>query len=152
MAYNYAKYVDKVAAAGKAEHSLCRYLPISGEMMQMKTPITTFPGGGRIPGDYPSGGATRNVSDIWMRFAPNLDFMAPDVYLNEYSASCAAYRHRGQPLFIPEQRRDEYGARRILTAHAPDQALGVLPFGIDTLEPETCPFTRQYKLLEEVQR
>jgi len=153
MAYNYAKYVERVAAAGKAEYPLPFYVNVwqnyADEDSDNNWPVVA--GGGGVPGDYPSGGAVRNVFDIWMHFAPNLDFIAPDVYLNDYAVSCAAYRHRGQPLFIPEQRRDEYGARRIWTAYATYQALGVAPFGIDTLEPETSPFTKQYKLLEEVQ-
>jgi hypothetical protein len=54
-----------------------------------------------------------NVLDVWKAFAPSLDMISPDVYLNDYSSSCAKYRYREQPLFIPEQRRDEYGARRV---------------------------------------
>lgn len=153
MAYHYAKYVDAVAAAGKAEYPLPLYTNVwqnyADEDSDNNFPVVV--GGGGVPGDYPSGGAVRNVFDIWMHFAPSLDFIAPDVYLNDYATSCAAYRHSGQPLFIPEQRRDEYGARRIWTAYATYQALGVSPFGIDTLEPETCAFTQEYKLLEQVQ-
>ena len=107
-------------------------------------------GGGGHPGDYPSGGGTSTVLDVWQQFAPSLDFIAPDVYLNDYASSCHKYRHRNQPLFIPEQRRDEYGARRIWTAYGSYQAIGVSPFGIDTLEPATNPFTRYYGLLQSV--
>ena len=107
-------------------------------------------GGGGQPGDYPSGGAVSNVLDIWMQWAPSLDFIAPDLYLNDYASTCAKYRHHQQPLFIPEQRRDDYGARRIWVAYASYQAIGVSPFGIDTLTPETCAFTRHYGLLSDV--
>ena len=152
MAYHYAKYVDVVAAAGKKEYNIpfytnvwMNYVGADGDNQ-----FPTIAGGGGYPGDYPSGGSVSNVLDIWQHWAPNLDFIAPDVYLNDYANSCAKYRHRNQPLFIPEQRRDEYGARRIWTAYASYQALGVSPFGIDTLDPATSPFRRHYGLLAQV--
>ncbi|KAL3476308.1 glycoside hydrolase superfamily [Aspergillus californicus] len=152
MAYHYALYLNRVASAGKAEYSIPLYTNVwqnyVGEDGDNDFPIIA--GGGGMPGDYPSGGGTINVLDIWQKFSPTLDFISPDVYLNDYSTSCAKYRHRNQPLFIPEQRRDEYGARRIWTAYGSYQALGVSPFGIDTQEPATNPFTRHYALLDSV--
>ncbi|KAF2189101.1 glycoside hydrolase family 35 protein [Zopfia rhizophila CBS 207.26] len=152
MAYHYALYLNEVAAAGKKEYPIPLYTNVwmnyVGEDRDEAFPVVV--GGGGSPGDYPSGGSTSNVLDIWQNFAPNLDFIAPDVYLNQYGSSCAKYRHRNQPLFIPEQRRDEYGARRIWEAYGSYQALGTSPFGIDTLGPETNPFTKHYCLLESV--
>lgn len=151
MAYNYAHYVDKVATAGKKAYPLPLYTNVwqnyDGED-NSGTPAIV--GGGGAPGDYPSGGGTSKVLDIWQRFAPSLDFIAPDIYLNDYAGTCRKYRHRNQPLFIPEQRRDEYGARRIWTAYGSHQAIGASPFGIDTLEPSTNPFRRHYGLLDSV--
>lgn len=63
----------------------------------------TLAGSSGSPGDYPSDGGTSNVLDIWQRFAPNLDFIAPDICPNHYGAFCEKYRHRNQPLFIPER-------------------------------------------------
>ncbi|KAL4920826.1 glycoside hydrolase superfamily [Aspergillus aurantiobrunneus] len=152
MAYNYAHYLNQVAAAGKAEYPIPLYTNVwqnyAGEDGDNDFPVIV--GGGGLPGDYPSGGGTTTVLDIWQKFAPSLDFIAPDVYLNDYSVSCAKYRHRNQPLFIPEQRRDDYGARRIWAAYGSYQAIGVSPFGIDTQEPATNPFTRHYALLDSV--
>lgn len=152
MAYHYAHYVNTVATAGKKAYPLPLYTNVwqnyVGEDGDNDFPVVV--GGGGAPGDYPSGGGTSNVLDVWQRFAPSLDFIAPDVYLNDYASSCRKYRHRNQPLFIPEQRRDEYGARRIWTAYGSYQAIGVSPFGIDTLEPSTNPFTRHYGLLDSV--
>jgi len=151
MAYHYALYLGKVAAAGREQYPVPLYTNVwqnyVGEDGDNDFPIVA--GGGGSPGDYPSGGGTSNVLDIWQQFS-GLDFIAPDVYLNEYSSSCAKYRHRNQPLFIPEQRRDEYGVRRIWVAYGSYQALGVAPFGIDTLEPATNPFTKHYGLLDSV--
>jgi hypothetical protein len=173
MAYHYAHYVNHVAATGKSEYPLPLYTNVwqnyAGEDADNGTPIVV--GGGGEPGenshvrtacgtctdildrhlgDYPSGGATSNVLDIWLRFAPDLDFIAPDIYLNEYTGLCAKYRHRHNTLFIPEQRRDEYGVRRIWIAYGTFQALLASPFGIDTLEPESNPYTKHYGLLSQV--
>jgi len=152
MAYHYAKYVEPIAAAGKAAYNLPLYTNVWMNYVSedADNDFPTVAGGGGEPGDYPSGGAVSDVFDVWMHFAPSLDFISPDLYLNDYASTCLKYRHHNQPLFIPEQRRDEYGARRIWTAYASYQALGVSPFGIDTLTPETCAFTKHYKLLSEV--
>jgi hypothetical protein len=152
MAYHYARYVDRIAAAGKAEYPIPLYTNVwqnyAGEDADNETP--TVVGGGGQPGDYPSGGGTTNVLDIWLRYAPTLEFIAPDIYLNEYTTLCGKYRHRTNILFIPEQRRDEYGVRRIWIAYGTFQALLASPFGIDTLEPESNPFTKHYGLLAQV--
>jgi hypothetical protein len=152
MAYHYASYINRVASAGKDVYPLSLYTNVwlnhAGEDSDNQFPVIV--GGGGKPGDYPSGGGISNVLDIWLRFAPALDFIAPDVYLNEYDSSCAKYRYKNNPLFIPEQRRDEYGARRIWKAYGSYQALCTSPFGIDTLEPSTNPYTKHYGLLSQV--
>ena len=152
MAYHYALYVEKVASAGKEEYPLPMFTNVwqnyAGEDADKTQPIVV--GGGGQPGDYPSGGGVVNVLDVWHHFAPSLDFIAPDLYLNDYNAVCAKYRHGGQPLFIPEQRRDEYGARRIWSAYATHHALGGSPFAIDSVDPEQNPWRRHFALLGQV--
>jgi len=154
MAYHYAIFVEQVASAGRKEHALPLYTNVWQNYVDddADNDFPVIAGGGGDPGDYPSGGGVSNVLDVWYKFAPSLDFIAPDVYLNDYASLCGKYRHRNQVLFIPEQRRDEYGARRIWTAFGSHQALGTSPFAIDTLEPETNPFTRHYKLLGSVSK
>ncbi|KAL5346366.1 hypothetical protein ACLOAV_008636 [Pseudogymnoascus australis] len=154
MAYHYAVYVEQVASAGRKEYALPLYTNVWQNYVD-EDADNDFPviaGGGGDPGDYPSGGGVSNVIDIWHKFAPSLDLIAPDIYLNDYASLCGKYRHRNQALFIPEQRRDEYGARRIWKAFGSFQALGTSPFGIDTLTPDTNPFTRHYKLLSSVSK
>lgn len=84
MAYHYATYVEQVASAGKAAYPLPLYTNVwqnyVGEDGENDFP--TVVGGGGAPGDYPSGGGVVNVIDIWQEFAPSLDIIAPDVYLN----------------------------------------------------------------------
>lgn len=152
MAFYYALYVNEVAAAGKRAYPIPHYTNVwmnyVGDDSDNDFPVVV--GGGGMPGDYPSGGPVSNVMDIWMRFAPELDFLGPDIYLSDYNRSCAKYRHNNQPLFVPEQRRDEYGARRIWIAYGTYAAIGVSPFGVDTVEPAESAFTKHYGLLKSV--
>ncbi|KAM0278443.1 hypothetical protein ACHAPQ_008420 [Fusarium lateritium] len=152
MAYHYALYVNQVAAAGKSQYPIPHYtnmwMNYAGDDTDNDFPVVV--GGGGMPGDYPSGGAVSNVMDVWMQFAPSLDFLGPDIYLNDYDKSCAKYRHRNQPLFVPEQRRDDHGARRMWIAYGSYAAMGVAPFGVDTVEPADNPFTKYYGLLKSV--
>lgn len=152
MAYHYTKYLDAVAASGKAVYPI----PCFAKAWQNRFDAETSDGipivaaGGGEPGVYPSGGPTVNVIDIWEQFTPDIDFISPDVYLNNYTKVCQNYWHRNQSLFIPEQRRDEYGARRIWTAIESYAALGVSPFGIDTIVFEDKTWPRHYGLLSSV--
>lgn len=151
MAYHYSLYVEQVASAGKRAYPLPLYTNVwqnyGGEDNDPSVP--TVVGGGGTPGDYPSGGGVEEVLDIWQLFTPSLDFIAPDIYLNDYSKTCAKYTHRGQPLFIPEQRRDEYGARRIWHAFGSHNCIGTAPFGIDSLDLDENPFKAHYGLLAD---
>jgi hypothetical protein len=152
MAYHYALYLEQVARAGKQAYPLPLYTNVWQNYNDMDAD-NDFPivvGGGSDPGDYPSGGGVIDVLDVWQTFAPSLDMISPDIYLNDYSTTCAKYRHRNQPLFIPEQRRDEYGARRIWAAMGSHQCLGASPFGIDTLKVADNPFRRHYGLMRNV--
>jgi hypothetical protein len=153
MAYHYALYLEHVAAAGRREYDIPLYTNVWQNFSEEDAKVggPTVVGGGDEPGVYPSGGGVSSVLDIWLKFAPSLDFIAPDIYLNEYSSRCAKYRHLNQPLFIPEQRRDEYGARRSWHAIGSHQALGIAPFGIDTLTLEDNPYRKHFGLLASVQ-
>jgi Domain of unknown function (DUF5597) len=146
MAYHYALHLDKIAAAGRKQYDI----PLFTNAWQKKPNANAVASGGGSPGVYPSGGGIPEVLDIWQRFAPSLDCIAPDIYQNDYSATIAKYRHRGQPLLIPEQRRDEYGARRIWEAFGTYQAIVASPWAVDALEAVTSPLTRHLKLLDSV--
>ncbi|KAI5360654.1 Putative glycoside hydrolase, family 35, glycoside hydrolase, family 42 [Septoria linicola] len=154
MAYHFAQYVETVAKAGRHEYPLPLYTNVwqnYGDDTKDNN-VPNVVAGDDKPGDYPSGGGVTNVLDIWKLFAPSLALIGPDIFLNDYEASCAAYRHRDQGLLIPEQRRDEYGARRIWPAYGTHKAIGVAPFAIDTLSLEENPFARHYALLSKVSK
>ncbi|KAM5350921.1 hypothetical protein ACJ41O_003644 [Fusarium nematophilum] len=152
MAYHYTRFVNHVAEAGKKAYPLPLFTNVWMNYVgdDSDNDFPTVAGGGGHPGDYPSGGATSNVLDIWQRFATSLDFICPDIYLTNYATTCSKYRHRSQPLFIPEQRRDAYGARRAWVAIGCHAALGTSPFGVDTVDPAESPFTKSYGLLSSV--
>lgn len=149
MAYHYARYLETVTAAGKRVYGLPMFTNVWLANDEEDT-AEVKAGGGTSPGVYPSGGPVAVVLDIWQRWAPSLDFIAPDIYMMDYETTCATYRIRQQPLFIPEQRRDENGALRLWSAIGTYQALGVSPFGIDTIPWDKCAFTSHYTLLATV--
>ncbi|KAK2685867.1 hypothetical protein QWA68_015086 [Fusarium oxysporum] len=151
MAYHISSYVGKVAAAGKAVHAIPLYtnawlnaddtstLDLQG--MLLKT------GAKSIPGVYPSGGPVAHMMDIWRFNAPSLDFVSPDIYFHDYESMCQDYTRQGNLLFIPEQRKDAYGCRRIWLAYGTYDALGTSPFGVDTGVDHVG---REYRLLSKV--
>ena len=103
-AWNYAKYVGYVAAAGKAEYNIPMYVNA-----WLKQPGSA----GHAPGNYPSGGPTPQVIDVWRAGAPSIDFFAPDIYITDhYRYVLDVYTQSGNPLFIPETRMSAAAAAR----------------------------------------
>ncbi|KAL2831636.1 glycoside hydrolase superfamily [Aspergillus pseudoustus] len=153
MAYHISRYVGTVALAGKSAYNLPMYTNTWLNFDDASTlDLTGYPlvvGGGARPGIYPSGGPCPHVSDIWRYNATPaaLDFLAPDLYFHDYERVCADYTFPAEnPLFVPEQRRDAHGARRVWVAYATYGALGTSPFGVDTGADE---IGREYKLLAQ---
>ena len=71
---------------------------------------------GHAPGNYPSGGPSPQVIDIWRAAAPAVDFIAPDIYIvDEFRYVCEQYTQSGNPLFIPETLEMLQGPREHFT-------------------------------------
>lgn len=91
-----AGYINTIATAGKAEYPLPMYV---------NTWIGT-PDSAMRPGfNYPSGGSTPNMLDIWEVAAPSIDFEAPDLYLPNLDMCLDTLQrcHRSaNALYIPE--------------------------------------------------
>lgn len=119
-AWNYANYVEKVAAAGKKEYPIPMYVNA-----WLKQPVSY------LPGKYPSGGPLPQVLDIWRAAAPSIDFIAPDIYTDEFTWVCHEFTRSGNPLFIPETRGGEIAAARAFYAFGEYGAGCFAPFGID---------------------
>jgi hypothetical protein len=138
QAWHIARYIGRVAAAGKAEYPLPMYA--NAWLVQNK---------GQEPGKYPSGGPVAKMMDVWRAAAPSIDLLAPDIYLDDFKAVCAEYTQNGNPLFIPEASRDELAGLRAYYAIGHHHALGFAPFGIDSLA-ETNVLREHYAVLKEL--
>lgn len=115
MAEAFAKYVDAVAAAGKAEYDIPMFT--NAWLMPADAPY----------GKYPNGGPRPLVLDVWKRHAPHLDWLSPDIYATDFRKYCSIYGE-GQTLFIPETRCD---AGKCFYALGEAKAKGVFGFGYE---------------------
>ena len=119
----FARYVDAVAAAGKAEKNLPLYVNAAlGDAF------------GDEDGNIgPSGGPNWNALPVWRAAAPHIDAYAPDIY-NRDPAAVARFLERysadGAPLLVPELGNAAEYARFIWPALGRGAVL-YAPFGID---------------------
>lgn len=138
MAWHMARYINRIAEAGKAEYPLPMYA--NAWLVQNDK---------QKPGDYPSGGPVSRVMDIWRAAAPAIDFLAPDIYLPDFKAVCASYVRSGNPLMIPEARQGPEAARNAFWAIAEHDAMCFAPFGIEDLDLNH-PLIESYDLLRQL--
>ena len=138
MAWWFARYVDRVAAAGKVEYPLPMYANAA-----LIRP-------GYLPGRYVSAGPLPHLFDVWRAAAPSLDLLAPDVYFPNFVEWTTRYVRSGNPLFIPEANRA--GAPEAVAnaayAFGEHDAIGFSPFSIENT-PDTAAgaFARAYAAL-----
>jgi hypothetical protein len=140
MAWNYAKYVEKIASSGKKEYALPMYVNA-----WLKQPSTSW------PGRYPSGGPLPQVIDIWRAAAPSIDFISPDIYINEFTWVCKEFTRSSNPLFIPETRGGKVGAARAFYSFGEFSAACFAPFGIDNeIYRKNDPLDKAYAVLKNM--
>ena len=140
MAWNYARYVEKVASSGKKEYQLPMYVNA-----WLKQPYSYW------PGRYPSGGPLPQVLDAWRAGAASIDFIAPDIYMDEFDWVCQEYTRNGNPLFIPETRGGEVGAARVFYVFGQYNAGCFAPFGIDDIaNTKNDPLEESYAVLKNM--
>ncbi|KAK9454619.1 glycoside hydrolase [Dipodascopsis uninucleata] len=145
MCWNYACYIEKVAAAGKEVYSIPLFINAALNIPD-SAPVKIH----KRPGQYPSGGVLPHSMDIYRAAGTNIDIYSPDIYADEFEEFCDAYRHNGNPLLIPETRRDYYSAERMFYAYGTCKAIGVSPFGIDSVWEESVLFKSHYSILKQV--
>jgi beta-galactosidase GanA len=121
MAWHYARYIGKVADAGKAEYNL----PMFANAALIRPNYA--------PGQYNSGGPLPHSMDIWKAGAPQLDFVAPDIYF-EFKKWTTKYDRPGNPLFVPEAAGDAQGAANVFYAVGDRRGIGFSPFAIDAMQ------------------
>lgn len=138
MAWHTARFVDAVAAAGRAEHDL-----------PMFANAWLIAGPGYKPGQYPSGGPVSKMLDVWRAAAPHIDVLAPDIYDPDFRGNAVSYTRSGNPLLVPETRSDTAAAAKALYAVGRHDAICFAPFGIDDLAAPH-PLGETYRLLRDL--
>lgn len=156
-AWHIAHYINEVARAGKAEYPLPMYINAA-----LRGPFN--PG---QPGQYASGGPTDNMLDVYKAAAPDIDLLAPDIYMPEYvnyTTVLERYTRPDNALFVAETgNAPEYA--RYLFATLGHNGIGWVPFGMDytpygnfplgvkRTTPETiAPFKLGYALINQGMR
>lgn len=149
-AYCFAKYIDQVALAGKQEYEIPMYVNVWVRETE-----------NRIPGiDYPSGGATSFVLDIWKHFAPHIDCICPDIYFEDrdtYELVCSKYNRKDNPLYIPESHASDMNALHIFPMIEKYGLTGMHCFAIDStidndgkIRPECVAYQHAVKILSSM--
>lgn len=119
MAWNYAKYVERLAKVAKT---------ISSRPVYVNAAMNSR---GRRPGQYPSAGPLAHLKDIWHAAAPTVDFLSPDLYDNGFTDWVAKYATSDNTLFIPEIRQSQANAAQALYVIGEHNAIGLSPFSIE---------------------
>ena len=119
MAWQYARYLGRVAEAGKAECPVPMFVNAAlygiGNGPQ--------PGSGGRPWDL--------VMDVWKAGGPQIDMLSPDSYSDrDFVAFCAKFDQPGNPLFVPENMGGADGAARVLYIFGRHNTIGWTVMGI----------------------
>lgn len=145
MAWNYARYIGEVAAAGKREYPLPMYVNA-----QLPSPFERA-------GEYPSGGPHPAYLEVYRMAAPALDFFSPDIYWPNFEYWAQRYSENGNPVFIPEARL-EMGPFNAFYAYGEARAFGFSPFAVDSLpdvkseaDESKNPLAQSYAVLRQLE-
>jgi len=136
MAWNYARYVEKVVQAGKAGYDIPMYVNA-----WLQQPNHAW------PGTYPCGGPLPQVHDIWRAGAPDVDILAPDLYVPYFDQVCERFSRNGNPLFIPETSTN---AANVIMAVGKYHTIGFSPFGIDGGRPMPADLAAAYQMISQM--
>jgi hypothetical protein len=127
MGWNYARYVDQVAEAGKREYNIPMFVNA-----WLNTPAD------KGPGDYPGGGPQAHMHDIWRAGGPHLDMLCPDIYATNFDEWAGLFSRSGNPLFVPESAGDIHGAANVFYAIGQYRAVGYSTMGVGELQRLTA--------------
>lgn len=130
-AWSYARFVESVAAAGKAAYPLPMY--VNAAVFDASSTA--------MAAQIASGGPNWNVLPIWKEAAPSIDIVAPDLYLpieKTYLGLLDRYARPDNPLFIAETSNATWAARFFWAALGRG-AIGWAPFGMDATNYSNYP-------------
>jgi len=119
MAWHYARYLNRVAEAGKAECPVPMFVNAA------------LYGIGNGPQPASGGRPWDLVLDVWKAGGPQIDMLAPDSYSDrDFAAFCAKFDQPGNPLFVPENMGGADGAARVLYIFGRHNTIGWTVMGI----------------------
>jgi hypothetical protein len=138
MAWHFATYTNSVARAGKKEYPLPMYVNAALIRPNYK------------PGQYPSAGPLPHLMDVWHAAAPQIDFLAPDIYFINFAEWLQRYDRDGNAIFVPEVDRHQ-SVTNAFYAIASHNAMGYNPFSIESVDnPIGSQFTKGYDVLHQL--
>lgn len=149
-AYSVAHYINEVAVAGKAEFPLPLYA--NNWLKYRPNAIAGM--------EYPSGGPTYNMLDVWKAAAPAIDVIGPDIYTDESDTYRQALTYFDRPdnaMFVPETGGNDVDGKYFFYALG-HGTIGFSPFGIDytgwTIQDEKPPaiHAENYALIAPIDR
>jgi hypothetical protein len=128
--YYQAKYINEIAAAGKAVFNI----PYSVNVWVAYPPAALAQRQLDQPGiGYPSGGAVQKMLGLWKALAPSIDVIGPDIYGDGRAfvdSLLQTYARADNALMIPEIGRSDNFSKVFYKALG-HGAIGFAPFGID---------------------
>ncbi|MGD0598104.1 MAG: DUF5597 domain-containing protein [Sedimentisphaerales bacterium] len=138
MAWFYARYINHVAAAGKAEHPLPMFVNAALIRPNYK------------PGQYPSAGPLPHLMDVWRAGAPQIDFLAPDIYFPNFVEWIGKFDRSGNPVFIPEVGRGSENPANAFYAIGRHNAMGFSPFAVESFIKPDFELAQAYGVLSQL--
>lgn len=124
-AYYQARYLNRVAEAGRKEFALPLFL----------NAWTDIQDGFYEPGfSHPSGGPTTRMLPLYKALVPAIDWISPDIYKRnyvQYVEEATPYSRPDNPLLIPETGRDLTYCKSMFYALGDLKGIGVSVFGVE---------------------
>ena len=140
MAWNFARYIDRVVEAGKAEYPIPMFT--NCPQLGFGTAPAPLRGGGQ------SGGAMADAIDVWRAGGPRIDLFAADIYSPDFVGFCARYTQSGNPLFIPETRGDMEA--KAIYAFGRHDAIGLSLMGVERSPTPEPDMIRGFELIDQL--
>jgi hypothetical protein len=150
MAWNFARYVGRVAEAGKAEYPLPMFL--NAALPRTSSIADEAAKGHEVRTRYFAiGGPMDDLMDVWRAGAPRIDMLSPDAYnARDFAAWCAKYARSGNPLWIPETVGGPDGAANVLYAVGRHDAIGLSVMGIERSRLPLDDIVSRYDLITQL--
>lgn len=139
MAWYFAKFINKVAKAGKDSYAIPMFVNAALNAPDKK------------PGEYPSAGPLPHLMDVWKAAGTAIDFLSPDFYNPAFKHWNDLFTRQGDPLFIPEHRFDTSAPFKGLYAIGHYEAMGFSPFSIESVvDAKKEPLGKIYDLVKQL--